>query len=545
MSSYFSQAAACAGVAGALYVTSPAIWAGLRKRSIENNTAYFDMQKLGTSREASTKIPGTAVVCGGSIAGLITARVCHDHFERVLIIEPEAWLTTEEGQLTEAYAQASKRARIMQYDAYHGFHAFVYSALANLFPNFDEEAANSDVKVDRTNMDFRVSGVAPPPAPKYYGGNYPKRLWGSRRGLETLLRRLALDKKAYPNIEQVVGSVVSLVPDKHHSGTLAGVVYRDETGTTREIPAALIIDATGAAQAGQKWLSELGYAQDLHIQSYNPRAVYACIIMRVPPSFWDSLSHMPDNARGPGAGPVMFLMPNIEKENRAAVVVRNEHGFIHMIAAAWGSPDMPTTLDEYIAFVHSLHVLEPLPDWLFDFLDKLHEVEDTFTLQKIRQSPSSLLPYEKCQSLPDNFIALGDANCRINPIYGQGFAKVVTGASCLNTLLWQTRNDLVIPRNFGRKFFNLQAPKIQPFWTSPKLFDYPRPDTVPVPGEYDTQFFKFMRWYFGSIRKLARKDEQANLVIYRNGMMLDSAPIDLFHPLLVTKVFWRWLTGVA
>ncbi|KIY66467.1 hypothetical protein CYLTODRAFT_411806 [Cylindrobasidium torrendii FP15055 ss-10] len=452
----YTVAAVCAVVASVLYLAFPVLWEAARKRNMAKYTAYYDLKTLGHSRETSSKIPGTAVVCGGSIAGLLTARACHDHFERVVIIEPEAWLSTDEGRQTEALNQTSKRARIIQYDVYHGFHSLIYRAMANFFPDFDNAAAASGIKVDRTDMDYRISGVSPPSAPKFYGGNTPKRLWSSRRGLETLLRRLVLDTKAYPNIEQFVGSVLN--------------------------------NATGAAQAGHKWLPALGFAQDLQIQSYNPRAVYGSMTMRVPSSFWDSLSHMPDNARGPAAGPV------------------------------------------------------PLPQWLFDFLDKLHEVEDTLAFQKIRQNadPSSLLPYEKCARLPENFVALGDANCRVNPIYGQGFAKVVNGVSSLNTLLEQGRFERALPRDFGRKFFNMQAPKIEPLWTNPKLFD-----TVPVPGESDNQMYKFKRRYIANLRKLAFKDEQAKLAMYRTSMMLDSATIDYFHPALIIKVFWQWMTSTA
>lgn len=78
----------------------------------------YDLPKLETPREDHYRIPGTVVIVGGrsvelllqfrlcmsltsqsliSMAGLWTARVCADHFEDVLIVEPEAWTTKEEG----------------------------------------------------------------------------------------------------------------------------------------------------------------------------------------------------------------------------------------------------------------------------------------------------------------------------------------------------------------------------------------------------------------------------------------------------------------
>ena len=63
-----------------------------------------------------------------SISGLWSALVASDHFEDVLIIDPEAWLATDEGR-SNLYdcdgllAQSSKksvRTRVMQYQAIHG-----------------------------------------------------------------------------------------------------------------------------------------------------------------------------------------------------------------------------------------------------------------------------------------------------------------------------------------------------------------------------------------------------------------------------------------
>ncbi|KAJ6617878.1 hypothetical protein B0H10DRAFT_2032034 [Mycena sp. CBHHK59/15] len=46
-----------------------------------------ELHSLGQTRKH--KFPGTAIICGGSIAGIVTARICADHFQRVIIIDPE------------------------------------------------------------------------------------------------------------------------------------------------------------------------------------------------------------------------------------------------------------------------------------------------------------------------------------------------------------------------------------------------------------------------------------------------------------------------
>jgi hypothetical protein len=51
---------------------------------------------------------------------MATARVCHDHFERVIIVEPEAWLATTEGWKAERELKTKARTRVVQYDSLHG-----------------------------------------------------------------------------------------------------------------------------------------------------------------------------------------------------------------------------------------------------------------------------------------------------------------------------------------------------------------------------------------------------------------------------------------
>jgi hypothetical protein len=127
-----------------------------RKASL---TAVYDLDDIG--RPSDKRIDGNAVICGGrcviqqlywlyvhpphSIAGLLTARVCADHFSKVIIIDPEAWLITEEGmrdrhrQQGSDYMASRKRSRVPQYTSLHLYQPFSLMALRKLFPNFDRE----------------------------------------------------------------------------------------------------------------------------------------------------------------------------------------------------------------------------------------------------------------------------------------------------------------------------------------------------------------------------------------------------------------------
>lgn len=157
-----------------------AIWRLLRSHLVAKYSSIEDIKGLGQARPEGSKIRGTAVVCGGrcvwwnspndthsnginrSYAGLSTARVLHDHFERVVIIEPEEWLREDDARRTDSWNQEQKRVRIVQYHSlqsasigYLPFtvsqvatatQPFVLNALRYLFPAWDSTCEESGIR---------------------------------------------------------------------------------------------------------------------------------------------------------------------------------------------------------------------------------------------------------------------------------------------------------------------------------------------------------------------------------------------------------------
>ena len=96
----------------------------------------------------------------------------------------------------------------------------------------------------------------------------------------------------------------------------------------------------------------------------------------------------------------------------------------------------PETLDDVKAFARTLVLDKPIPEWFFQLLDLLHEVEDSMTIAHVRvrkcpsqfaliylhgirwPAPTSYIRYKQADNLPNNWIAIGDSVMRVNPIYG-------------------------------------------------------------------------------------------------------------------------------
>src|ERR1700733_13539158 len=106
-----------------------------------------------------------------------------------------------------------------------------------------------------------------------YGGNLPKTLFCGRRGLESLIRRLLLGRGDHPNIQTVAGTVTGIVA---YGANIGRVVLNTPSGT-EEIECALLVDCTGPAATGLKWLSaaNLGGALDELRTGYDPKMNYS------------------------------------------------------------------------------------------------------------------------------------------------------------------------------------------------------------------------------------------------------------------------------
>ncbi len=94
-------------------------------RYLRSLTLLPELDLLNCPRPPNEKIKGTVVIAGASFAGLWTACICSDHFEHVVVIEPDAWVCTEEGIRTPVELPVTKRARVAQYNSLHGMYLLI------------------------------------------------------------------------------------------------------------------------------------------------------------------------------------------------------------------------------------------------------------------------------------------------------------------------------------------------------------------------------------------------------------------------------------
>ncbi|KAK0215855.1 hypothetical protein EDD85DRAFT_443784 [Armillaria nabsnona] len=518
----------------------------LRRRLLLAQTCVFDVDSLG-HRLPRQKIKGTAVICGGSIAGLTAARVCHDHFEDVVIIEPETWLNSADAKRPDSWNQENKRSRVMQYESFHALLTIGYITMKKLFPDFTGECKSSAIRTGPNDTQVHLWGNNPKKPYNEYGGTLPKTIYTSRVGLETLLRRLVLGGK-YKNIRQITGTATGVSRNASDARFIEQVSIRTAEGAIVDIPAALVIDCTGSTTAGLKWLQREGYGfADTYSKiqrplgglkiAYDQKLRYSTLQFSVPPELGRRLPGLP--VPYDECGVIYCLIADPEKENRGVYSQRIDGDFMQICFSISGGDDveLPMTLEEAKAWTHSLITEVPIPEGWFAMLDMLEEVQESMTCSQVRFGPSMWIQYEKGVNLPSNWIAAGDSVMKVNPLHAQGCSKAMYGAICLNQLLQTVQSS--IPKDFSQRYFRMHAAKIEPLWSSTKVADYAFASTVPVLGETLSEG-SLLRWYMKRLMILSFTDAQAGSAIWHFRVLL-APSIDLLQPRLLFKVLWSMI----
>ncbi|THU97261.1 hypothetical protein K435DRAFT_69481 [Dendrothele bispora CBS 962.96] len=514
----------------------------LRHHLLKKETAMLDWVLMGKAREEKNKIPGTAVICGGSLAGLLAARVCHDHFERVIIVEPEAWLSTEDGVQVESWKQKQKRARVVQYTSLHGNLAPITDGLIRLFPNLEKECHRSETRLMPADFKLALGGHKFLVPHEEYGASFPQTIGAGRQGTETLIRRLTLNTKEYPNISQISGLITGVRIDSKNPKFLESVQIQTEAGL-KEIKASLVVDCTGPAQAGQEWIRSAGFAAgpkalDKLTVSYDPRVRYSSFRFQMPPEVSNKVpEYDEENATGG-----LFIYkgdPSVSQTYCGAMKI--EADFVSVVCGAWGPAELPDTIEGIRECLKSTKSPTPIPEWIWKFIDLCEEVEDTMQLSKVRVAPSYWTHFESASDLPANWIASGDSVSRVNPVFGQGGTKSMMGAVSLNNVLQELHMSKTIPEDFSRRFFKDQAGKLAPLWTSNKMVDYAYKTTIPEQGE-TLETGAFIRWYLHKLEVLSDKDKQIGSMFWHNVHSYGTS-IDALHPIFVWKVLVNTIFG--
>lgn len=351
------------------------------------------MSAVSTAPERAA--PGHAVVVGGSIAGLLAARVLADHVERVTVLDRD-----------DLPLRPVPRGGVPQGRHVHGLLARGRELLEGWFPGLTEDLVAQGARLG----DPGETGV---------WCFHPDRLARTSTGMQMLLvsrpllewyvrQRLLQDGR----IEIREDSSVLDLAFTQDDARVVGVIVADrDGGDPALVPAQLVVDASGRNSRTTEWIERRGYpAPPEEVRRVDKR--YATHVLR---------SVAEDRA------PLAVAVAARPGVPRGGVLLAQEGGAHIVSLVGRGGVQPPVAWPEFLDFARSLAAPA--------MADTLAEMRPLGVGSTYRFPASRRRRFEKVARFPDGLVVTGDALCVFDPVFGQGMSVAAIEADALGRCL--------------------------------------------------------------------------------------------------------------
>jgi 2-polyprenyl-6-methoxyphenol hydroxylase-like FAD-dependent oxidoreductase len=426
---------------------------------------------------------GTAVVIGASMAGLGTARVLSERFGSVTVLDRDK--LPDDNTPRRGVPQGN-----------HG-HILLVSGLrelAALFDGLEDEL-------------LAAGGTRFDPGLGLRSYQYGRRSPTGPTGLEMI----AMSR---PLLESVI---------RNRVGELAGVTIRDQVAVTglagadgrvtgvvldtgETLTADLVVDCSGRGSRSDRWLAELGFPAPERVE-VKAGVGYSTRTYRRRPG------DLPDCE-------VFIALPTPPGETMIGLVMPIEDDRWLVGLAGWHLDNPPADPESFEAFARAL----PDPA-VADVMDRA----EPLTGPVIHRFPSSRRRlFERLKTHPAGYLALGDAICSFNPIYGQGMTCAAREAVALGAALDKHRDPTP---EMARDYYRAASKAIATPWQFAVGGDFVYPQTTgPRP-----RGIKLTNWYARQIG-LASQVAPDIGATFQSVQQLITPPEVLFRPGMIVRV---------
>lgn len=384
-----------------------------------------------------------AVVIGGSLAGLMTARVLADYFGSVTVLERD-----------EIDSGPAVHKSIPQGNHAHGLLVGGQRVMASLYPNLFTKLDSLGSIHCRLGKEFTFyssdgkmySFGSDVVEPRDLGLDFYQQ---SRGLLEYWVRQCTLE---HGNVKFESNRAVQGLISRH--GRVDGVRYR-ENGDAKALAANLIVDAGGRGSHAARWLTELGFEAP------------AETVIGVDLAYASCKFRVPDDADR-SERLIGFDVARPDCPNSAIMQIIEDDTWLLSLQGRFG--DYPSR-DEagFIAFAKSLHTPR-----LYELIRDAERISDIVTFRY----PSAMRRhYERLPAFPDGFVVLGDAVTSFDPVYGQGMSVAALQVEALQQLLKERASDDGSVAGLTRSFFVKAADIATNAWQLASDVDLAYPQT--------------------------------------------------------------------
>ena len=428
-----------------------------------------------------------AVVLGGSIAGLLAARVLVDAYERVTIVERDDLVGAGRG-----------RKGVPQGRHAHALLARGQAVLEELFPGLFDELVERGAVTARPGLDHRFT----------LGGHLllqvsagDRALQASRPFLEEHLRRHVVGT---PGVELLAGcDIVGLTAgDDGALITGARVVRRAPGSAAEALRADLVVDAMGRGSQVTRWLEGIGHEQPPTEE------------LRIDVGYASRFVRLPENADidkavivGPQPG---------NPRGMALLAVEDGRHLLTLAGIAGHHP--PVDEDGLRGFVNTIAPR--------DVAEVIRSSEPLGNPVSYRYPTVLRRHFEQVRRPPTGLIVTGDALCSFNPIYAQGITVAALEALALRRSLAGGADGLA-PR-----FFRAAATTLNDPWRLAIGADL----AIPEVAGRRTLATRLLNAYVGRVQAAAEYDATVAERFLRVIGLLDP-PSSLLSPAVATRVF--------
>jgi 2-polyprenyl-6-methoxyphenol hydroxylase-like FAD-dependent oxidoreductase len=399
-----------------------------------------------------------AVVIGGSLAGLMTARVLTDYFDAVTILERD-----------DLDAQPGMHKSIPQGNHLHGLLRGGQQVMASLYPGFLAKLDALGARRCRAGTEL----VYYLPTGKAYSATGTVRepydlgfdiTCHSRGLLESCVRHCTL---AHPTITVASASTVQGL--LYADGRVRGVRYQ-QGAEAHSLAADLVVDAGGRGSQTPRWLTALGFPAPA-ATTIGVDMAYASTKFRVPATY-----EAPERVlvcHGPAPDCPEGAVMEIIEENLWHVTLIGRFGHYP-----------PRDVEGFSAFAKALYTSK--------VYDLIKDAERVTAITAYRTPTSVWRHYERLPAFPEGLVVVGDAMSSFNPVYGQGMSSAALQIQALQHVLHARARASQGLDGLAQAFFPKAAEIVVTPWTLAAHQDWAFPQTQgdrPADLEADAQYF--------------------------------------------------------
>jgi len=441
------------------------------------------------------KLGEKAIVIGGGLTGLVTARVLSDYFQTVTVIERDP--VTETGRFTP-------RTGVPQATQTHLLRTNGAAILMGLFPDIATALKkNGAYEVDLLNeMNNYTLGWKP----KLKSGK--RTFLQSRPLLDETIRSLM---PQYPNIEILYDSEVIDLLINFRENRMTGIRYvtnspRKETNLYGD----LIVDASGSKTHFPDWLERLNLERPPK-EEVPVNVSYFTRFFRWPEGYepdWKYMAVINSERRRIG---MILAVENDSLGKRWSVSIMGQfEGAKIETDAQFLAGALELGPPEFHDVIAQTTALTPIESYMFPAIRRYK--------------------YEDLQKLPSHFLAIGDALCAWTPLSGVGMTASLSTIDILNQSFAKSNLNEAVSHYFrGAKKWSDNCWKI---YSQKEYYEH---SLGKLPFG-----MRFLRWYKNSILKLCNQDPKLWSKMY-TVVNAENSPRILYNPLLMLRVFWQAL----